>query len=223
MNQVLDKISKTLELGTNNSNENEAQNAILIAQRLMAKYHISQEDIDNFINENDKKDNEVIEESAENEVNNDKWKRQLMLIIARNFRCDLYYKEKRIMIVGEPDDIQIAKRVYLYAKNAILKGFKEYLRKNYNYCNIDDTTKKRYKRDYAYGFVNGLLQKFNEQKADSELAMVVVNQDVKVYMSNLHLGGIKRNKRVYIQNSKSYEQGRIHGKNLVDIDTSVAV
>ena len=30
MNQILDKISKALELGTNNNNENEAQNAILV-------------------------------------------------------------------------------------------------------------------------------------------------------------------------------------------------
>jgi len=52
MNQILEKISKTLQLGKNNSNENEAQTAILAAQRLMAKYHISQEEVDNFINEN---------------------------------------------------------------------------------------------------------------------------------------------------------------------------
>ena len=41
MNQILEKISKALRLGTNNSNTNEAQNAILAAQRLMAKYKIS--------------------------------------------------------------------------------------------------------------------------------------------------------------------------------------
>ena len=50
MNQILDKISKTLKLGENNSNKNEAQAAILAAQRLMAKYKISQEDIKDFIN-----------------------------------------------------------------------------------------------------------------------------------------------------------------------------
>lgn len=65
MNQILDKISKTLRLGTNNKNKNEAQTAILAAQRLMAKYHSTQEEVDDFINENDKKDTEVIEEKTD--------------------------------------------------------------------------------------------------------------------------------------------------------------
>ena len=60
MNQVLDKIAKALNLGTNNSNENEAQSAILAAQRLMAKYHISQEEVNDFINDNVKLKNEYV-------------------------------------------------------------------------------------------------------------------------------------------------------------------
>lgn len=44
MNQILEKISKALRLGKDNNNENEAQAAILAAQRLMAKYKISEEE-----------------------------------------------------------------------------------------------------------------------------------------------------------------------------------
>ena len=68
------KISKALKLGTNNNNENEAQSAILAAQRLMAKYHISQEEINDFINENEEQETQVIEENATDEINNEKWK-----------------------------------------------------------------------------------------------------------------------------------------------------
>ena len=124
MNQILEKISKTLQLGTNNNNENEAQSAILAAQRLMAKYQITQEDVDTFLNENESKDTEVITEKAENEMNNDKWKRRLMIVIAKNFRCDVYYQNKKLIVVGAKEDIQISKRVYLYAKQAILNSFK---------------------------------------------------------------------------------------------------
>ena len=49
MNQILEKISKTLKLGKHNSNENEAQAAILAAQRIMAKYKITEEDINDFL------------------------------------------------------------------------------------------------------------------------------------------------------------------------------
>ena len=100
MNQILEKISKALKLGTNNTNEHEAQSAILAAQRLMAKYKISEEEINEFLNENEKKEDKVIEEKAENEMNNKKWKRRLMITIAKNFRCDVYYNNKKLVIVG---------------------------------------------------------------------------------------------------------------------------
>ena len=100
MNQILEKISKALRLGNNNTNENEAQSAILAAQRLMAKYHVSEEDVNEFLNENEKQDEQVIEENADNEMNNDKWKRRLMITIAKNFRCDVFYRGGKLIIVG---------------------------------------------------------------------------------------------------------------------------
>ena len=120
MNQILEKISKALRLGKDNNNENEAQAAILAAQRLMAKYKISEEEIHDFLNENEQQDYKIIEEQAENETNNDKWKRRLMVTIAKNFRCDVYYHGKKLVIVGAKEDILISKRVYLYAKQAII-------------------------------------------------------------------------------------------------------
>ena len=64
MNQILEKISKALRLGKDNNNENEAQAAILAAQRLMAKYKISEEEIHDFLNENEQQDYKIIEEQA---------------------------------------------------------------------------------------------------------------------------------------------------------------
>ena len=91
MNQVLERISKTLELANNNSNKNEAQNAILAAQRLMAKYHLSQEDVNDFVSEKENQDSKVIEEKAADETNNEKWKSRLMVTFAQYFRCDVYH------------------------------------------------------------------------------------------------------------------------------------
>ena len=220
MNQILDKISKTLELSTNNTNVNEAQTAMLAAQRLMAKYHISQEEIDDFINQNEKdKNEEVVAENTDNEINNDKWKRKLMVMIAKNFRCDVYYHGSKLRLVGTKEDIAISKRIYLYAKQVILKGFKEYAKIHYDFELTDNTVRNKYKREYALGFINGLYEKFEEQKAKSELSLVVVNPDVKEFLSNIHFAGIHHERKSYITDSNCFQTGKKNGKNLADIDT----
>ena len=60
MNQILDRISKALRLGKDNNNENEAQAAILAAQRLMAKYKISEEEVNDFLDKNEKKKTKLL-------------------------------------------------------------------------------------------------------------------------------------------------------------------
>lgn len=219
MNQILEKITKTLRLGKNNSNENEAQSAILAAQRLMAKYRITQEDINDFLNEGDTKQSEIIEEEAENGTNNEKWKKRLMITIAKNFRCDVYYHGGKLVIVGSKEDILIAKRVYLYAKQAILNSFKIFFKENYDYD--DDSFRNKCKRDYAYGFINGLSQKFEEQKSNSEMALVVVNPEVKTYFENINFTGVYRGRATKIKSNYCFQEGKYKGRTLADIDSQM--
>lgn len=221
MNQILEKISKTLQLGTNNNNENEAQSAILAAQRLMAKYHITQEEIDDFINESTNQTAEVVEKNTENEINNEKWKQRLMIIIARNFRCDVYYHGENLRIVGEEEDILIAKRIYLYAKQAILNNFKIFFKEHYGHLSSDNTFRNKCKRDYAYGFIKGLSEKFENQKVNSEISLVVVNPNVKQHLNNINFSGIHHSRRVCINSTNSYQEGQEKGRNLADIDTQM--
>lgn len=219
MNQILNKISKALELGTNNTNENEAQSAILAAQRLMAKYHISQEEVNEFLNENENQEEEVIEENATDEINNEKWKRNLIIVIAKNFRCDVFYRCGRLIIVGESEDIKISKRVFLYAKQAVLNSFKKFF--NENYVTNDSNIRNKCKRDFAYGFVSGLRQKFEEQKENSDLALVVVNPKVKEYFKNINFGRVHRSRSQNISDGYCYQYGKEKGRNLADIDTQM--
>lgn len=219
MNQILDKISKALRLGNNNTNENEAQSAILAAQRLMAKYHVSEEDVNDFLNENEKQDAQVIEENADNEMNNDKWKRKLMITIAKNFRCDVFYRGQKLIIVGAKEDILISKRVYLYAKQVILINFKQFFKENYENYAVNNSIRNKYKREYALGFIAGLSEKFEAQKVNSELSLVVVNPKVKDYLSNINFRGVHRDRNSYITDRYCYQQGKETGKNLADIDT----
>lgn len=221
MNQILERISKALRLGKDNNNENEAQAAILAAQRLMAKYKISEEEINDFLNENEKQDNEVIEEQAENETNNDKWKRKLMVTIAKNFRCDVYYHGGKLVIVGAKEDILISKRVYLYAKQAILNSFKKFFKDNYESYAVNSSIRNKCKREFALSFIKGLSEKFEEQKANSELSLVVVNQNVKEYLNNINFTGVHRTRASYITDNYCFQEGKRNGRNLADIDTRV--
>lgn len=221
MDPILKRISKALRLGKNNNNENEAQAAILAAQRLMSKYKISEEEINGFLDENEQQDYKVIEEQAESETNNDKWKRKLVVTIARNFRCDVYYKGKKLVIVGAKEDILISKRVYLYAKQAILNSFKIFYKENYESYIKDNYFRNKCKREYALGFIDGLSEKFEKQKANGELALVVVNPKVEEYLSNINFSGVHRNRVYHITDSYCYEEGLQKGKKLADIDTEL--
>ena len=221
MNQILEKISKALRLGTNNSNTNEAQNAILAAQRLMAKYKISEEDVNSFLNENEKEDKKIIEENSENEINNDKWKRLLLITIAKNFRCDVYYRGGKLVIVGAKEDILISKRVYLYAKQSILNNFKVFFKENYEVEFLTNSSRNKYKRDFALGFIKGLSEKFEEQKSNSELSLVVINPKVKEYLKNINFTGVHHNRTSYIYDNCCYQEGKRKGKSLADIDTEL--
>ena len=158
---------------------------------------------------------------AENETNNDKWKQRLMITIAKNFRCDIFYKGGKLVIVGANEDILISKRVFLYAKQAILNSFKIFFKENYEPYGVTTSMRNKYKREYAFGFIRGLSEKFEEQKSSSELALVVVNPKVKEYVGNIKFSGVRRSRASYITNDFCYQEGRYNGKNLADIDTRV--
>lgn len=81
--------------------------------------------------------------------------------------------------------------------------------------------RNKYKREYALGFIKGLSQKFEEQKANSELALVVVNPNVKDYLGNINFTGVHRSRASYITDSYCFEEGKRKGRNFADIDTRV--
>ena len=44
--KIIEKIKKALALANNNKNPNEAQAAMLMAQKMMAKYHIEMQEVE---------------------------------------------------------------------------------------------------------------------------------------------------------------------------------
>lgn len=107
--KIIDKIKKVLELSRNNPSEAEAQAAALKAQKLMAQYHITIEQVD------DVQDIENIVEETVKVGGGKKWKYRLASIVANNFRCrTFYYGSNWVVFYGYKTDAEIAASVFKY-------------------------------------------------------------------------------------------------------------
>lgn len=107
--KVINKIRKVLELSKNNPSAEEAKSAALKAQRLMAEYRISMDDINEI-----KEVEEITEESIVVGTGN-KWKYNLAKIVAKNFRCkNYYYGKSEIVFYGYDTDAKIAAETFKY-------------------------------------------------------------------------------------------------------------
>lgn len=219
--KVIEKIKKALALANNNKNPNEAQAAMLMAQKMMAKYHIEMQEV------------EEVEEAEiqENEVNIKKgsWRKSLMKLICNNYRCDCFLRGntgKRIIIVGDKEDIEIAKTIYEFAENQLLDGFQRYFKNNYEeYASIQ--TRNAVRNDYADGFIRGLKEKFERQKAkeikeNAQYALIVTNKKVEEYMENLNIKGKYRgtNNNSFVD-PYAFINGRDKGLNMRDLHTCI--
>lgn len=221
--KIIEKIKKALALSNNNKNTNEAQAAMLMAQKMMAKYHIEMQEV------------EDVEEAEiqENEVNIKKgsWRKSLMKLICNNYRCDCFLKGstgKRMIIVGAKEDIEIAKTIYEFAENQLINGFNKYFKNNYEeYTAIQ--IKNAVKKDYAHGFIRGLNEKFARQKAeeikkDEQYALVVTNKKVEEYMNNLNFKGYYKSRKkdsFMFADPYAFINGRDKGLNMQDLHSCI--
>lgn len=180
LDSIIQKIKGLMALAEDKSNENEAQSALLMAQRLMVKYNVDQSVVDES---KDKKDENVVEEHA-NEFKKLHWyERKLACIISDNFRVKNYltsrrYK-KRIEFYGLEKDVKIAKEMYelmiavinFYAK----KFIEEFYEKNYHLFREHKQTIS-IKSAYISGFLEGLETKLEEQRfsLQEEYGLVVL-------------------------------------------------
>ena len=218
--KIIEKIKKALALASNNKNSNEAQAAMLMAQKMMAKYHIELQEIE----ETDQS------EIQEDEINLKKggWRKYLIKLICNNYRCDCYIRGntgKKIVIIGSKEDIEIAKTVYEFAEIQLLEGFQKYFKNNYT----EYTTmkiKNAAKKDYAYGFISGLKTKFEKQKikeskVNKQYALVIKNEKVKEHMDKLNIKGTYKNNDESFLDAYAYLKGREKGANMQDIHSSI--
>lgn len=188
--QVLATIKKLFALSNNNPNESEAETAMLKAQELLAKHQLSLSDLDR-----DQVSDDVITLSADDR-DALPWKYRLASIIANNFRCKTFSSARKCtrsnkidkrsvtttIFLGHPNDVAIAKEVFIFAKHKAMMGANKWYARVYNedmnrYGYAKNT--KGIKGDYIKGFLLGLNERFKKQVDEKGWGLVLITpQDV---------------------------------------------
>lgn len=211
MQEVIEKIRKLLNLGAS-SNENEAQSAMLMAQKLMAQYHIEISQV-----EDAPVDHTVIEEKADKKPHRTKWKRALASVIAKNFQCEHYMRghgSYETIFLGKKDNLEICKQVYSASVKFIDIHFALWWNGEGKW-DWDGSEKPlaqsiAMKDSYARGFIRKLNEKFEEQKVQAEKEgwglVLVKDVDVVNQMNKIHFSGTLSNNASSI-NLNAVQQG----------------
>lgn len=162
---VIDKIRKLLNLAdtTRNGSIAEAESALLMAQKLMAKHNVT---VDMSTPEKITHATEICEH---------KWdmgyRKPLAGIIAKNFRCEFWLQGKSVAFLGRVGDVKIARETFEFAYEFIMLNASRAYNSAYQ---LGKPTKGVF-NSYALGFLKGIGEKFGEQ---SRALMIITPPDV---------------------------------------------
>lgn len=208
--KIIVRIQKLLALSTSNFKE-EAESALLKAQKLMLLHGLNNEDVT--------AECPAHEAVVEREVYHSQtplWHGRLAVILASNFRCrsiwfNRYRNDKKIRVmtfVGYEQDAEVAAAAYAFAIALV----------NYNLRCI----KKRFPRvtraylnTYIQGFIKGVQDKFREQVKKEEWGLILVTPaPVEKHYEDYHSIPLKpRGQQAKLsKNDNAYEKGYQDGK-----------
>lgn len=198
--KIIDKIRKLFALAEKNPNEQEAMSASLKAQELMAQYHVDSSMLDEEIT--DKK----IAEMESYVGTGSKWKYRLANIIAKNFCCKVYVRNKdTIIFYGFERDAEIARNTFNFLFKIGNKLADRMYRKVVSECRPAGGVRN----DYLIGFTNGIEEVLGKQCVALMLVTPEeVNEGWKV--KSAHMGGTRVN-MVCSGDARIREQGRVDG------------
>lgn len=168
MNKIADKIQKLLNLAGNNPNEEEAQAALLKAQKLMAQYNVDLESLGDGKKEL-KCSLELTKVKANPRDN------QVYIIIADAFACKLIISCGRyLMFFGREDNAKAAKSCMEFIHKIMEQGIRRVC-KEYGLKSSERGASDIY-NGYSKGFIEGLRDTVGAQTV---ALAVVVPEDVK--------------------------------------------
>lgn len=183
--KALVRIQKLLALSTS-PNEHEAKEALLMAQKLMAKYGMTLEQA--------QVDNEEIEyANISVEAKNHSFSIPLATIISKNFRCKVYLYGGDITFYGHAEDCKICCEVFNFAYKEIIRlGNNAYYRAKSNYYNTVG-----FFTNYRNAFLYSLKCELEKQ---CTALMLITPQDVEDNFSSMMEGS--KQKRVTQRQAK---------------------
>ena len=206
--KILDKVKKLFALGGNNPSEEEAKSAILKAQKLMAEYNLTLEDIeDDEISSNREISSHEFSTGSDNT-----WKYPLSITIANNFRCKVIWIGKtKVCFYGYKTDAEIAKETFQFLFKVCKKRMTQVADKAY----ATTGTSKRVRFSYSQGFVSGVKQVLEKQ---STALMIIVPKEVEQsFEQNFEVKHTKVNYRSSGSFDKRfYDQGIQDGRDAID-------
>ena len=184
--KVIDKIRKLLALAQSD-NPGEAENALLMARRLMAQHKLTDRDV------SDKRPNKlerVVYEGATFSGLRNTWLIDLAQVIGENHCCGVCRNGARkstvgnIMFVGLDEDPAIALELLDYAVQHIKAKAREYRASIPDYWGTPNKNKwtRNFEANYAIGFAQGMDCKYREQNRgeDSDVMALVAVKPVEV-------------------------------------------
>lgn len=182
MKAIVKKVQKAMRLA-GNADDDEGQTSLLMAQKLMAKYNLSQSDIDiEGYEEFDRDNKNVVEGDGTEYTRLQWWMKSLASIIADNFKCYTFFRtyngKSKVVFMGMEQDVAIAKTVYDFAVSSI-KFFSDiYIKRNKLGGNRSQTM--AIKNDYISGYLNGLKAKFKEQVERENWGLIIIKDALVV-------------------------------------------
>lgn len=167
MEKIVAKIQKLFALAGNNPSEQEAAAALLKAQALLAKYNLSQADIEG------EESKEWKHELFISKVSRGKYTNWLSGVIAKSFGCKTILlwqgSQQKIAIMGRSADAQAALNALNFAYKILRKKGNQAVREA-GYA-IGERGSTMIFNTYASGFVSGIQSVLEEQT--KALAIVV--------------------------------------------------
>lgn len=213
--QILDKIRKVLAKSSNNPSKEEAETALLMAQKMMVENGITMQDLNT-----EKIAKEVIDIDITEKQKTPFWYKKLAKIIADNFKCYSYtqmkYQGSSIKFMGLKQDVETTKEIFYYAVKTITYNYKQYLKniKNYEIMTNDNTHFTGIKNSYILGYLVGLDEKFKEQVNKNQWGLILIKDiDVQNAYKKMNLKTVHSSSHIRIdRNSEHKQNGYTQGK-----------
>lgn len=209
MDKVIEQVRKLMALAENTSFPEEAQSAMLVAQKLMAKHSITSRDL------------RVEEERAQEEVmmtvgRRDTFVSVLANVITENFRCASLWRKASLRVngrlrsaytltfLGLEEDVAVASEVFSSAKKAAESLARDFVREHGG--------GRRVRNSYLLGWAHGLARKFDEQKKTNRTVALAVMKPKAVQDALDKMDFEKPEKRNVAVDPDSYLEGEKDGR-----------